>query len=91
MISLAALRVFIGFPRSVLVIDFFLTVALVGGMRFTLRLLAENRVNQAIQNGVVPRQMQKVLIVGAGDAGALVVRELQKNPQLYLTAGRLPG
>jgi len=83
MISLAAMRAFIGFPRSVLVMDFFLSVALVGGMRFALRLLAENRVNQAIQNGVAPRQMQKVLIVGAGDAGALVVRELQKNPQLY--------
>ncbi len=29
-------------------------------------------------------QQRRVLIVGAGDAGALVVRELQKNPQIDL-------
>jgi FlaA1/EpsC-like NDP-sugar epimerase len=29
-------------------------------------------------------KVKKVLIIGAGDAGALVVRELQKNPQINL-------
>ena len=80
-----SLRLFIGFPRSVLVIDFLFSIMLMGGMRFALRLLAENRVNHAIQSGIDRNQVQKVLIVGAGDAGALVVRELQKNPQLYLS------
>ncbi len=28
--------------------------------------------------------MRRTLIVGAGDAGALVVREMQKNPQLNI-------
>ena len=32
----------------------------------------------------VPRKARNVLIIGAGDAGALVVREMQKNPQLGL-------
>lgn len=81
--ALTSFRVLSSFPRSVLVIDFLLTVLLLGGMRFTLRLLAETRVNQVIQSGMQPRQPHRVLIVGAGDAGALVVRELQKNPQLY--------
>ena len=81
---LISMRVFVGFPRSVLVMDFLLSLILTGGMRFTLRLLAENRVNHAINSNIAPKQMQKALIVGAGDAGALVVRELQKNPQLYL-------
>jgi len=31
-------------------------------------------------------QLRKALIVGAGDAGALVVKELQKNPQLNMKA-----
>ncbi|BAJ64288.1 polysaccharide biosynthesis protein [Anaerolinea thermophila] len=84
MIALTSFRLFVGFPRSVLIIDFFLSVFAAGGLRFTLRLLAESRINQAIQEGAGLRQPQKVLIVGAGDAGALVVRELQKNPQLNL-------
>ena len=86
MTLLIVLRVFVGFPRSVLVIDFLLSLILAGGMRFTLRLLAESRVNQAVNSRLLPKQQQKVLIVGAGDAGALVVRELQKNPQLYQVA-----
>jgi FlaA1/EpsC-like NDP-sugar epimerase len=83
MTALTSFRVFVGFPRSVLVIDFLLTLLMAGGMRFSLRLLAETRVNQAVQSGILIKQPQRVLIVGAGDAGALVVRELQKNPQLY--------
>ncbi len=85
MVALASLRLFVGFPRPVLVFDFFLSVVLAGGLRFVIRLLAENRVNQAIHSGLDQRRTQKALIIGAGDAGALVVRELQKNPQLYLT------
>ena len=75
----------------VLVIDFLLSVILAGGLRFVLRMLAENRVNQAVHFGLAQRQTLKALIVGAGDAGALVVRELQKNPQFIPGSGRFPG
>jgi len=71
---------FLGFPRATLVIDWLLSILLVGGLRFTLRVLAEVR-SGAVEP--VGRQ-RRVLVVGAGDAGALVVRELQKNPQLNL-------
>jgi FlaA1/EpsC-like NDP-sugar epimerase len=82
MIAFFALGVFSYLPRSVLAIDWLLSLFLVGGMRFSLRLLAENRdLNGAVRNAGVAR---RVLVVGAGDAGALVVRELQKNPQLTL-------
>lgn len=84
MIGLASLRVFIGFPRAVLVIDLILSVLAAGGFRFVLRLLAETRVSQVVQSGIDRSQAQPALIVGAGDAGALVVRELQKNPQLRI-------
>ncbi|MCJ7660137.1 MAG: polysaccharide biosynthesis protein, partial [Anaerolineales bacterium] len=67
-----------GFPRSVLAIDWLLSILAVGGLRFTLRLLGESRTKAMDTNG----QVKRVLIVGAGDAGELVLREMQKNPQL---------
>jgi FlaA1/EpsC-like NDP-sugar epimerase len=69
-----------GMPRSALGIDWLLSLVLIGGSRFTLRILAEQSVtSQANAKG------KRALVIGAGDAGALVVRELQKSPQLNLT------
>ena len=79
-ILLTSLQYYQGFPRSVLAIDWLLSLLAVGGLRFTMRLLAENR------SGDISIQVRakRIMIVGAGDAGALVVREMQKNPQLNL-------
>lgn len=78
---LTFLQYYEGFPRSVLAIDWLLSLLAVGGLRFALRLMAESRPGgMGIQRG-----LKRVLIVGAGDAGALVVREMQKNPQLNLS------
>ena len=73
---------FTGFPRSVLIIDWLLSLLMVGGLRFTARLLAENKALASTPNS--KGHPRHALIVGAGDAGALVVRELQKNPQVNL-------
>jgi len=67
-----------GMPRSSLGIDWLLSLVLIGGSRFALRILAEQSATP--RNG----KMRKVLIIGAGDAGALVVRELQKTSQINL-------
>jgi FlaA1/EpsC-like NDP-sugar epimerase len=67
-----------GMPRSALGIDWLLSLVLIGGSRFALRILSE-------QSGPKTFKGRKVLIIGAGDAGALVVRELQKSSQLDLT------
>jgi len=75
---------YLGFPRSVMVIDWLLSVALAGGLRFTSRIIAESRSTAAIDMTAEIRP-RRVLIIGAGDAGALVIREIQKNPQLNLT------
>jgi FlaA1/EpsC-like NDP-sugar epimerase len=83
MIILFTLGAFTGFPRSVLIIDGVLSLLLVGGLRFTLRLLAESKKSTAVPP--FSGKTQNVLIIGAGDAGALVIRELQKNPQLQIT------
>ncbi len=73
---------FTGFPRSVLIIDWLLSIFLVGGLRFAMRVVAEN----LSLASVTPKysQTRRALIIGAGDAGALVVREMQKNPQINL-------
>ncbi len=67
-----------GMPRSALGIDWLLSLVLIGGSRFALRILAEQT--------TAPREgkAKRALIIGAGDAGALVVRELQKSALINL-------
>ena len=71
-----------GFPRSALGIDWLLSLFSVGGLRLTVRLLAES--GQVSQKGNGFHRTREVIVVGAGDAGALVVREMQRNPQLSM-------
>ena len=71
-----------GFPRAVLGIDWLLSLFSVGGLRLTVRLLAES--GQVSQKGNGVHRNREVVVVGAGDAGALVVREMQRNPQLSM-------
>jgi FlaA1/EpsC-like NDP-sugar epimerase len=83
MLGLFATRTFFfAFPRSVLIIDWIIEIMFAGGLRFLLRLLGENRISGQRQNNSPIGK--RVLIIGAGDAGALVVKEMQRNPQLNL-------
>ncbi len=66
-----------GMPRTALVIDWLFSLVLIGGSRFALRILGEQ--------GARTEKGRRTLIIGAGDAGALVARELQKTNQLDLT------
>jgi FlaA1/EpsC-like NDP-sugar epimerase len=68
------------FSRLVLVIDWLLSILAVGGLRFSYRIVSESQTSNR-QSG---SRLKRVLIVGAGDAGALVVREMQRNPQANL-------
>ena len=71
-----------GFPRSVLGIDWLLSLFSVGGLRIIVRLLAESgQLSQKADNLAGAR---RVVVVGAGDAGVLVVREMQRNPQMHM-------
>ena len=72
-------NVYPGMPRSALGIDWLLSLVLIGGSRFALRILAEQSMS-ARSSG----KSKRAIIIGAGDAGALVVRELQKTSQLNL-------
>jgi FlaA1/EpsC-like NDP-sugar epimerase len=68
------------FPRSTLPIDFLLSLILVGGVRFSLRVLSDTQQTSSVTR----KGSRRALIVGAGEAGALVVRETQKNANLHL-------
>ncbi|HXD09874.1 MAG TPA: nucleoside-diphosphate sugar epimerase/dehydratase, partial [Anaerolineales bacterium] len=68
-----------GMPRSALGIDWLLSLVLIGGSRFALRLLAEQSMTARASG-----KSKRAIIIGAGDAGALVIRELQKSAQLNL-------
>jgi FlaA1/EpsC-like NDP-sugar epimerase len=78
-------RGYLYLPRLIPAIDWLISIILVGGSRFSLRLLGENRSGGA-HIPATAGTVKQVLIVGAGDAGVMVLRELQKTPQL----NRLP-
>ena len=65
------------FSRSVIVIDWLLTLLLVAGVRLAVRLQNDLRARAS-----VPKSSLNVLVVGAGNTGMLVVREIQRNSRL---------
>ncbi|HEV2999859.1 MAG TPA: nucleoside-diphosphate sugar epimerase/dehydratase [Solirubrobacteraceae bacterium] len=68
-------------PDSVLALFFLLTLTFVGGARLVARAVHERRLA-----GFRPRRDARgVLIVGAGDGGRLVLREILRNPSLKLS------
>src|SRR5262245_55933114 len=68
------------FSRSVLLIDWVFTLLATGGFRMSIRIIHDAR-----SAGRVPAPagatVRRVLVVGAGNAGAAVVREMQRSPQ----------
>ena len=65
------------FPRSVVALDGILTVALIAGARFTQRGIHELQ----LKNLLAPAK-KPVLIVGAGDTGEAILREMLTRPEL---------
>ncbi len=65
------------YPRSILIIDFLLTIILVGGLRFGARSLWQ--LAQSVGQKKLGGELKRVLIVGAGNAGEMIVREMQKT------------
>jgi len=71
-----------GFPRSIPLIDGLLTLLVVSGPRFGVRLVEQNRQREQRRKQRGPEK--RVLVMGAGDAGAMIVKEMRANPQLGL-------
>lgn len=66
-------------PRGVLFIDLILTLLLVGGARFVVRSIMERP-----PTGELVTQGRRVLVCGAGEAGNILIREMQRNRHLGL-------
>ena len=77
-------KVFSAFPRSVLIIDWLLSMVFAGGSRFIFRVAAESSSTAASAASSSSKRKKRVLVIGAGDAGAMIVRELNRNPQLNM-------
>ena len=65
------------FPRSIFIIDFLLTLILIIGSRYSVRFFNE------LKFGNPKTRKKRVIIVGAGDAGEMIVREMirQRNSE----------
>ena len=66
-------------PRSVAIMDWLLLLAFVAGARMLARTLME----RPSARGLVARG-KEVIVVGAGDAAQLIIKELLKSPALAL-------
>jgi len=75
---------FEGYPRSVFVIDWMVLLLMVSGVRVLIRMFEEYLGTFTEQKG------KRLLIVGAGDAGEIALREVRNNPHLgYQAVGFL--
>jgi FlaA1/EpsC-like NDP-sugar epimerase len=66
-------------PRSVVALDFLLSLVFVSGARFAVRALVE----RPMRGPLLERGSHEVLIVGAGNGGQQVAFELRRNPGLH--------
>ena len=98
LISSAILALFIlfnyqykGFPRSVFILDGLLTFIFISGIRVLIRLLLtakEGRLRSLWRivswrsEGSWQRPPKRLLIIGAGDTGEKMLREIKENPRL---------
>ncbi|MFB3883613.1 MAG: polysaccharide biosynthesis protein [Thermodesulfobacteriota bacterium] len=79
---------FYGYTRSVFVIDAFLTLVFVGGARLIIRLIHQNgglSLKSMVARSLFQNRREdqnRLLIIGAGDAGEKILRELHSNPRL---------
>src|SRR3954447_4432828 len=74
-------EVAVSVPTGVLVLFFLLSLGLVGGARFLARTVYE----RPLRGFRARADARRVLIVGAGDGGRLVLREILRNPDPALS------
>src|SRR4030042_3318118 len=80
-----------GFPRSVFIIDWILTLVFIGGLRVSIRLFllekergffSLRQVFQPRSERVLSKPEKSLIIIGAGDAGEKMLREIRDNSRL---------
>ncbi len=81
----SGVEVNVAVPTGVTALFLLLSLALVGGVRFVGHAVSE----RPIRGFRARKGASRVLIVGAGDGGRLLLREIVRNPQLGHEPGRL--
>jgi FlaA1/EpsC-like NDP-sugar epimerase len=79
--TLSGVELAVGMPMGVAAMWVLLTLFLTAGVRFLAHLVFEGRAGRGPR---MKKGARTVLIVGGGDGGRLVVRELVRNPDLGL-------
>ncbi len=69
-------------PRSVLVLDGIFCFLMVGGVRFVTRIIRESY--RPWRQSKNLKRTKRVIVVGAGDAGQMIVREIRQNQELNI-------
>ena len=83
---------FVGYPRSVFIIDWFLTILFISGFRLIIRLFFERFSRDKSQKSISrhlkdllkhrPKNVKRLLIIGAGNCGEKIIREIHDNDSL---------
>jgi FlaA1/EpsC-like NDP-sugar epimerase len=93
-------RRFIGFSRSVFIVDWCLTIFFISGFRLSVRLYFEHIGEANIMDSIIRSfsgpfgkkniKTKNLIIIGAGDAGEKIFREIRDNARLqYQVVGFL--
>jgi len=64
-------------PRSIYLLQWFILIAFIGGSRFVIRILDSVRHTRGTRE-----KRTNVLVIGAGSAGSMVIKELREHPEL---------
>jgi O-antigen biosynthesis protein WbqV len=76
------------FPRSVLLIDWFVLIALLGGPRLAYRLFKDRGLDHILER--VKHQSVPVLLISAKDGADMFIREMRRDPRaVYRVVGVL--
>lgn len=77
------------FPRSIYVFSFIMDIVLIGGVRLGYRIVRDLRKPGAVihlarlmSSGRRGSEISKVMVVGAGDAGAAIIKDIKQHPDL---------
>ena len=86
MTGLTIIHQFKGYPRSVFIADCIFTLFFCGGFRVGIRMLCTQQKNwlkfwDRDNSDDLPARHVRLLIIGAGDAAASIIREIQGNPR----------
>ena len=65
-------------PRSIYIIISLIDMVLIGGLRFSFRVISRNDLPHLFSRG----DQKRILIIGAGDAGVMVIKEYKNHTQL---------